>query len=99
MNRFIKLNTLKTPKLANVLLKIFVALLVSISIIVSGNILMEYLSIQVNNQMLAKSIDNKTLLIDELKFYLNTTADDQYKERIARLLGYYYPDETIYYIE
>ncbi len=99
MNGLNKTNTLKPRKLAGVLLKIFVVLLVSVSVITSGNILMEYMSVKSNNRMLEKDIDNKELLVDELNFYLNADVDEQYKERIARLWGYYYPDETIYYIK
>ena len=35
----------------------------------------------------------------ELKYYLDAEVNAEYKERMARLLGYCYPDESIFYIE
>jgi hypothetical protein len=60
---------------------------------------MEYIVIMQEVEKLEVARDNKLLEIDELKYYINTEIDDKYKERMARLMGYCYPDETIYYIE
>ena len=77
----------------------FVAILVVVSLIIASNNLMEYVSIKQENQKLEIMRDNKLLEIDELKYYINTAIDDEYKERMARLLGYCFPDEFIYYVE
>ena len=61
--------------------------------------MMEYVAIKQENEVLENTYKNKLIEIDELKYYLNTEVDDEYKERMARLMGYCFPDETIYYIE
>jgi hypothetical protein len=60
---------------------------------------MEYISIKEDNEVLKAIRDNKLIEIDELKYYVNCEIDAGYKERMARLFGYCYPDESIYYIE
>ena len=60
---------------------------------------MEYVAIKQENQVLEKIYKNKLVEIDELKYYINTEVDDEYKERMARIMGYCFPDETIYYVE
>ena len=61
--------------------------------------MMEYVAIKQENQVLEKIYKNKLVEIDELKYYINTEVDDEYKERMARIMGYCFPDETIYYVE
>ena len=61
--------------------------------------MMEYIYIKQENALLQKKYDNKLREIDELQYYLDSEVNDAYKERMARLLGYCYPDEIIYYIE
>ncbi len=100
MNNFLKnLNYKKIKNLPTILLRIFICLIVVVSLIISANKMMEYLSIREENKILESIIENKKVEIDELKYYINTEIDDEYKERMARLLGYCYPDEIIYYIE
>ena len=70
-----------------------------IALIISANKLLEYLALRQENELLESIRVNKNIEIDELKYYINTEIDDEYKERMARLIGYCYPDETIYYIE
>ncbi|MBO5715700.1 MAG: septum formation initiator family protein [Clostridia bacterium] len=94
-----KIDSKKIKKLPSYLLSAFVIILVIVSLIITANNLMEYISIKQENQKLEIVRDNKLLEIDELKYYINTEIDDEYKERMARLLGYCFPDETIYYVE
>ena len=61
--------------------------------------MMEYVAVKQENQVLEKIYKNKLVEIDELKYYINTEVDDEYKERMARIMGYCFPDETIYYVE
>ena len=98
-NVIYNLNYKKIKNLPTILLRIFICLIVVVSLIISANKMMEYLSIREENKILESIIENKKVEIDELKYYINTEIDDEYKERMARLLGYCYPDEIIYYIE
>lgn len=99
MNLFEKLNPKNIKNLPSFLLKLFVVFILVISLIISANKLMEYASIKKENELLQSIYNNKVIELDELKYYINTELDDEYKERMARLLGYCYPDEIIYYIE
>ena len=94
-----KINAKKIKRLPSYLLFAFVAILVVVSLIIAANNLMEYIAIKQENQKLQIERDNKIIEIDELKYYINTEIDDEYKERMARLLGYCFPDEIIYYVE
>ena len=94
-----KINAKKIKRLPSYLLFAFVAILVVVSLIIAANNLMDYIAIKQENQKLQIERDNKILEIDELKYYINTEIDDEYKERMARLLGYCFPDEIIYYVE
>ena len=94
-----KIDSKKIRKLPSYLLWAFVVILVVISLIIAANNLMEYIAIKQENQKLEIVRDNKLLEIDELKYYINTEIDDEYRERMARLLGYCFPDEFIYYVE
>ncbi len=89
----------KMKKLPIILLAIFTLIIVILSIIISANKLMEYIAIKQRNEILEDIYVNKLIEIDELKYYINTEIDDEYREKMARLLGYYFPDETIYYVE
>ncbi|MGM9632530.1 MAG: septum formation initiator family protein [Eubacteriales bacterium] len=93
------INPQKIKKLPSLLLKIFVLLIVVSALIVSANNIMEYLNIREQNEVLKSKYQNKSLKIDELKYYINTEIDDEYRERMARIMGYCFPDETIYYVE
>lgn len=89
----------KIKKLPSILLGLFSLIIIIISLIISANKLMEYVAIKQQNEVLEDIYVNKLIEIDELKYYINTEVDDEYKERMARLMGYCFPDETIYYIE
>lgn len=93
------LNSKKIKKLPSVLLVVFIAIIVVVALIISANKLMEYIAIKQETEALKSIYDNKLREIDELEYYINTELDDEYKERMARLLGYCFPDETIYYVE
>ena len=89
----------KIKKLPSILLGIFVLLIVVISLIISANKMMEYIAIKQQTEVLEDIYVNKLIEIDALKYYINTEVDDAYKERMARLMGYCFPDETIFYVE
>ena len=89
----------KIKKLPSILLGIFVLLIVVISLIISANKMMEYIAIKQQTEVVEDIYVNKLIEIDELKYYINTEVDDAYKERMARLMGYCFPDETIFYVE
>ena len=61
--------------------------------------MMDYVAIMQENEALKTIYENKLLEIDELKYYINAPIDDEYKEKMARLLGYCFPDEIIYFVE
>ena len=94
-----KLNNKKIKKLPSILLGVFVLLIVIVSLIISANKMMEYIAIKQQTEVLEDIYVNKLIEIDELKYYINTEIDDAYKERMARLMGYCFPDETIFYVE
>lgn len=94
-----KLNSKKIKKLPSILLGFFVLLIVIVSLIISANKMMEYIAIKQQTEVLEDIYFNKLIEIDELKYYINTEIDDAYKERMARLMGYCFPDETIFYVE
>ncbi len=89
----------KINRLPSVLLGVFSLIIIVISVIISANKLMEYVAIKQQNEDLKEVYVNKQIEIDELKYYINTEVDDEYKERMARLMGYCFPDETVYYVE
>lgn len=89
----------KIKKLPYILLSVFALIIVCVSSVIFANKMMEYVAIKQENEVLENTYKNKLIEIDELKYYLNTEVDDEYKERMARLMGYCFPDETIYYIE
>lgn len=89
----------KIKKLPSILLGVFLVIIIIVSVIISANKIMEYIAIKQKNEVLEDIYINKMIEIDELKYYINTEVDDEYKERMARLMGYCFPDETIYYVE
>ena len=89
----------KLNRLPSILAVIFVLLVVIISLIISANRLIEYVAIKSENETFIHTQENLMRQIDELKYYLDAKVDDEYKERMARLLGYCFPDESIFYIE
>lgn len=92
-------NTKKLNKLPSILATVFVLLILMVSLVISANRLIEYVSIKLENDSLLNIQENLTRQIDEIKYYLEAEVDAEYKERMARLLGYCFPDETIFYIE
>ena len=99
MNLFSKINPKTINRLPIILLTIFIVIIVIVALIIAANNLMEYIVVMQEVEKLEAVRENKLLEIDELQYYVNTEIDDEYKERMARLLGYCYPDETIYYIK
>ena len=84
-------------KLPSYLLHIFTMLLIVISFIIVGNNLVEYKSINQKEKSLQNIYFNKQNQIDKMNIYLESEVDKEYKEEMARLLGYCYPEEIIYY--
>ena len=99
LNLFKKISDKKIKKLPSLLLGIFALIIIAVSVIISANKLMEYIAIKKQTEVLQDIYINKQVEIDELKYYINTEVDDEYKERMARIMGYCFPDETIYYVE
>jgi type IV secretory pathway VirB3-like protein len=99
VNFLSKINPKIINRLPVILVAVFIIIIIAVALIISANNLMEYIVIMQEVEKLEVARDNKLLEIDELKYYINTEIDDKYKERMARLMGYCYPDETIYYIE
>ena len=99
MNILSKINPKIINRLPVILLTIFIVIIVIVALIITANNLMEYIVVMQEVEKLEEIRDNKLLEIDELKYYINTEIDDEYKERMARLFGYCYPDEIIYYIK
>lgn len=99
MNFFIKIKDKNIKRLPIILLLLFIVIIVVLALIISANKMMEYVSIKTEIESLKQMHENKMREIDELKHYINTEVDDEYRERMARLLGYCFPDETIYYVE
>lgn len=94
-----KISPKNIKRLPVILLGVFVVVILIVSLIISANKMMEYIAIKQKNEVLEDIYTNKLIEIDELKYYINTEVDDEYKERMARLMGYCFPDETIYYVE
>ena len=94
-----KLSKKSINKLPSFLLCVFSVIIVCVSAIISANKMMEYVAIKQENEVLERMYKNKLVEIDELKYYISTEVDDEYKERMARIMGYCFPDETIYYVE
>jgi hypothetical protein len=92
-------NKIQLHKLPSLLLKIFIIILATIALISFFNKLMEYQDITLENERLQEIHNNKTLEIDELEYLLNSEINREYKERMARFMGFCYPDETVYYFE
>lgn len=84
-------------KLPSYLLHIFTILLILISFIIVSNKLIEYKALIQKEQSLQAEYNTKQNNIKQLNDYLNSTVDKEYKEKMARLLGFCYPDEIIYY--
>ena len=99
MNLFNKIDANKIKRLPSFLFDIFVLLTFIVALIISANNLMEYISISEKNDSLRKIVESKRLEIDEINYNIHAKIDDEYKERMARLLGYCYPDEIIYFID
>ncbi len=99
MDLFKKIDNKKIKRLPSYLLGVFVVLIFLVALIISANNLMEYIAIKEQNDYLRSIVENKKVQVDELEYYIKAEIDDEYRERMARLLGYCYPDEIIYYID
>ena len=89
----------KINKLPSVLLSFFTLIIIIVAMIISANKIMEYMAIKQQTDSLQNTYNNKLIEVNELKYYLSSEVDDEYKERMARIMGYCFPDEIIYYVE
>jgi hypothetical protein len=94
-----KLTSKNIKRLPSYLLGLFIGIIVILALIICANNLMQYISVKRENEKLIYERENILIKVEELKYYVNTEMDDEYKERMARLMGYCFPDENIYYVE
>lgn len=94
-----KINKKTINRLPSILISFFVVGIIVIALIISANKMLEYIAIREELDNLSALRDNKLLQFDELRYYVNAEVNDEYREKMARLLGYCYPDEIIYYVE
>ena len=86
-------------KLPSILSRILIIIIMLVSIIVVSNNILEYRAVTNNVNNLKNDYQNKVNQVDEIEHYLKSDVDSEYKELMARLLGYCYPDEIVYYID
>ena len=94
-----KINAEKLKNLPTLLIKIFIALIVVVALIISANKLMEYNKIKEQTASLEKQRNELSQSVEELQYYIDSEVNEEYKEKMARKMGYFYPDEIIYFVE
>ena len=94
-----KIDAEKLKDLPTLLIKIFIALIVVVALIISANKLMEYNKIKEQTASLEAQRNALSQNVEELQYYIDSEVNDEYKEKMARKMGYYYPDEIIYFVE
>lgn len=99
MNISKKIDVEKLNKLPSYLIKIFISLIVLVALIITANKVMEYNKIKEDILSLEKQRNALIQSVEELQYYIDSEVDDEYKERMARKMGYCYPDEIIYFVE
>ena len=95
----LKRKKVDVDKLPFYLLHIFTILLIICSLIILGNKYIEYKSVIQKEQYLLNNYANKENQIEELNYFLEAEIDNEYKEKMAKIKGYCYPDETIQYVK
>ena len=99
MTLFKKIDPQKLNRLPTLLVKIFIALIVVVALIISANKLMEFKKIKDETREIEKTRNELLQTVGGLRYYLDFEINDAYKEKMAREMGYCYPDEIIYYVE
>ena len=94
-----KIDAEKLKDLPTLLIKIFIALIVVVALIISANKLMEYNKIKEQTASLEAQRNALSQSVEELQYYIDSEVNDEYKEKMARKMGYFYPDEIIYFVE
>lgn len=94
-----KIDAEKLKDLPTLLIKIFIALIVVVALIISANKLMEYNKIKEQTASLEAQRNALSQNVEELQYYIDSEVNDEYKEKMARKMGYFYPDEIIYFVE
>ena len=79
-------------------LRIFLIVLVGLTVTLLATRLMEYNRLREEKQQLQLRIEQKQENIDELQYLLDAPVDREYIIRVAReKLGLNFPDEIVYY--
>lgn len=86
-------------KLPLILSRVLIVIILLATLILVSNNILEYRAIKNQISELENNYQNKLNRVEEIEFYLETDIDRNYKEIMARLLGYCYPDEVVYYID
>ena len=94
-----KIDAEKLKKLPSYLIKIFIVLIVLVALIITANKVMEYNKIKEESATLEQQRNALAKDVEALQHYIDSEVDDEYKERMARKMGYCYPDEIIYFVE
>ena len=82
----------------SMLAKLALAVAVTASLVISVSCLMKYNELQKEKEEYQKKLDYYEEKIGRLQYYINQEMDDEYIAEYAReYLGYYDPDEEIYY--
>ena len=82
----------------SMLAKLALAVAVTASLVISIICLMQFNRLKEERDELQKQIDYYNEKIGRLQYYINKDVDDEYIAEYAReQLGFYYPDEEIYY--
>jgi cell division protein FtsB len=82
----------------SMLAKLALAVAVTASLVISISCLMQFNELQKEKEEYQKKLDYYEKKIGRLQYYINQDMDDEYIAEYAReYLGYYYPDEEIYY--
>lgn len=88
---------LKQPY-AKVLLRLMLALLLTVAVVLFLTSLLKYGELQREREMLEKERDALTLEVEELRYLIDCPVDYDYIVRVAReKLNLHLPDEMVYY--
>ncbi len=94
-----RLKKIKLNRLPVLLIKIFIVIIVITALLFSVSKMMEYSKTKGESEKLMNEITGVNESIEELRYYINAEPNEKYKEKMAKLIGYSYPEDVIYYIE
>ena len=82
----------------SMLAKLALSVVVIVSLIISVSCLMRFNQLEEERKALEKELAAYNKVIGELQYIINSPEDDEYIIQQAKeKLGYYFPDENIYY--